>query len=187
MPPVLRPPDPHTRRNRLCRVRLARLPAAPSPVPPEPPGARPTPGPRPPRRPRSLSAGRLPHVRSCGRHREALSASPGSQQRRGAGSDSVPPRGASLPQLRAAGGESGLLRRPPRRSQHPASCPTTAPGVAGGRRQRGLAAGECPRSNQGRNVAQAATWRGFSCRVSHSGSPWAPEGPQRRQGPQHRR
>ena len=73
----------------MRRMRLAGLPDSPSP-PPVPTGSRPTPGPRPPRRPRSLSAGRVPHVRSCGRHREALSASPGSQQRRGAGSGFSP-------------------------------------------------------------------------------------------------
>ena len=139
-------------------MRLAGLPDSPSP-PPEPTGSRPTPRPRPPRRPRSLSAGGLPHVRSCGRHREALPAPPGSEQRRCAGSDAVPPRRSNLPVLRVAGGHAGLLRGTPRPPQRPAAGPPAAAGGAGGRSQQGLAAGECPRSAQGRNVAQAATWR----------------------------
>ena len=133
-------------------MRLAWLPESP-PSPSEPTGPCATPCSRPPRRARSIGAWRVPHVRICGRHREALPASPGSEQRRCTGSDSVPPRCASLPQLRAAGRHKGLLRGTPRPPQRPAAGPAAAAGGAGGRRQQGLAAGECPRPAQGRNVA----------------------------------
>ena len=93
-------------------MRLAFVPDSP-PSSPGPTGPRPTPRPRAPRRPRSLSTGRLPRVRGRRRHRETLSPSPGPKQRRRSCS--------SLSQLRAAGRLAGLLRWPPRRSQHPAA------------------------------------------------------------------
>ena len=97
------------------------------------PRDRPTPRPRAPRRPRSLSAGRLPRVRGRRRHRETLSPSPGPKQRRRSCSSSDSPRCAALSQLRAAGGLAGLLRWPPRRSQHP-----PAAGAASANRCTGL-------------------------------------------------
>ena len=106
----------------MRRVRLADVPDSPS-SPPESQGPRPTPGARRPRRARSLSAGRLPHVRSCRRHREALPAPPGSEQRRRADSDSDAAIRVALPKLPAAGRHAGLLRWTPRRSQRPAAGP----------------------------------------------------------------
>ena len=128
------------RRDCVCRVWLAWLPDYP-PSSSESSEPCATPCSRPSRGPRSIGAWRVPHVRICGRHREALPASPGSEQRRCTGSDSVPPRCASLPQLRAAGRHKGLLRGTPRPAQRPAAGPPSASAAAGGRRQQVLGAG----------------------------------------------
>ena len=122
VPPVRWPTGQGERRTLLRRVRLAVVPDSPS-SPSESSGPRATPCSRPPRRSRGLGAWRVLHVRGRRRDREALPAPSGSEQRRCAGSDSVPTRCAALQKLPAAGRPAGLLLGTPRHPQRPSGGP----------------------------------------------------------------